>query len=211
MAATPVHAKANQRWTEEEKEYVKKHFATTETAEIAEKLNRSPSAVSSLALRMGLRKAKRPNNFWSKAEKEFLKNNYKKLGNKIYECEELKKRSKNSIQRMIYNLELKERESQIQRVEKRKQENKTLFTLRFDEIEKYVPGEKVILKFVPRLTPGCKNGRIEKATVIKVYKHHVLFQIGKRKESVQKVDIAIGEVQVLKESKKKKERRKKKK
>ncbi len=96
--------------------------------------------------------------------------------------------------------------------ENKKTTNKIILQTKFNEIEKYVPGEKVILKFAPRLSQGCKNGRIERATVIKIYKHYILFKIGQYKESVQKVDIATGEVKILKESESSKnERRKKKK
>lgn len=114
------------RWTEEEKEYLRKNYRDGDISIIAAELGRSNEAVKLTAARLNLKKS----NFWTEEEISYLKNNYTKMN---YEkIGEKLNRSANSIHQKINDLNLP-----------RKQENWTEDDLIYLEYFVYEGDEKL--------------------------------------------------------------------
>ncbi|EPT7250646.1 hypothetical protein ACVR7L_000044 [Listeria monocytogenes] len=114
------------RWTEEEKEYLRKNYRDGDISKIAAELGRSNEAVKLTAARLKLKKS----NFWTEEELSYLKNNYTKMT-----CEKIGEklnRSANAVHQKINDLNLP-----------RKQENWTEDDLIYLEYFVYEGDEKL--------------------------------------------------------------------
>lgn len=62
-------------WSDEEVKFVEENYSNTPTSEIAERLNRTPSAVEATASKIGIKKDK----WWTKEDEDFVRRNYGKV------------------------------------------------------------------------------------------------------------------------------------
>lgn len=95
------------KWTDEEEKFLKENYEDLEYKEIAEKLDRTTSAVKSKVSDLNLIKFEK--NSWSKEEEDFLKENYKKYTAK--KLGEILGRSSNSIRNKKGKMDLTSSES----------------------------------------------------------------------------------------------------
>lgn len=91
-----VHKNRN-FFTKEEEQFLKENYQDLSTKELANKLGRSANTINHKAMKLGLRKVRRPyKKYWTSAEDEYLKRNYSLQTQQ--ELSEQLERSKNAIQ-----------------------------------------------------------------------------------------------------------------
>lgn len=70
--------KKDTKWTEKEKQFVKDNWKEMADEDMAEELNRTPSAIQYQRLRMNLQRGRT----WTENEKKFIKDNWRKMSDK---------------------------------------------------------------------------------------------------------------------------------
>ncbi|HAT1682929.1 TPA: hypothetical protein I8Y21_003640 [Klebsiella oxytoca] len=153
MQRTDLYPNSGALWSLGELRYLEKHYRTTEAAEIAAHLGRTPGAVRLMADRLGCRRKR--GGGWTEAEKEIIRCHYTREGAEGLMVR-LPGRSINAIFRMAEKMGVPGgrfwREEEIQLL-------KALYPVKGSAVAEQLPGRSVVAVNIMARRLGLKKWR----------------------------------------------------